>query len=65
MAMLTTGTTHTGMSAKSGSHAEHSEDRAHQHGDNCGHPQVPHSGHIDYLHDQHRHAAPGAAWVEH
>ena len=29
-----------------------------QHGDDCGHPAVPHGDHVDYVHDGHRHAVP-------
>jgi len=37
----------------------------HQHGENCGHPAVPHGDHVDYLHDGHRHAPHGAHYDEH
>jgi zinc transport system permease protein len=29
----------------------------HEHGENCGHPPVPHDDHVDYRHDGHLHAA--------
>ena len=37
----------------------------HRHGENCGHPAVPHGDHVDYLHDGHRHAAHGEHYDEH
>ena len=37
----------------------------HEHGDDCGHPAVPHEDHIDYIHDGHRHAAHGSHYDEH
>ena len=42
--------------------ADHADDEhAHEHGDDCGHPAVPHGDHVDYVHDGHRHAAPRRA----
>jgi zinc transport system permease protein len=41
------------------------EQHVHEHGDDCGHPAVPHGDHIDYVHDGHRHAAHGAHYDEH
>lgn len=38
---------------------------AHEHGDGCGHPAVPHGDHVDYLHDGHRHAPHGGHYDEH
>ena len=38
----------------------------HQHGPNCGHLQIEHGGHVDYLHDGHLcHQEKGGAVVEH
>lgn len=37
----------------------------HRHGDDCGHPAVPHGDHVDYVHDGHRHAAHGEHYDEH
>jgi zinc transport system permease protein len=37
----------------------------HEHGDDCGHPAVPHGDHVDYVHDGHRHAAHGGHYDEH
>lgn len=36
---------------------EHPDTHIHRHGGpDCGHPVVPHAGHVDYLHDGHRHS---------
>ncbi len=48
--------------------AEHhlvGEDHEHVHGDECGHPAVPHGDHVDYVHDGHRHAVHGSHYDEH
>ena len=46
--------------------AGHSEgEHAHAHGDDCGHPAVPHGDHVDYVHDGHRHAPHGEHYDEH
>jgi zinc transport system permease protein len=37
----------------------------HVHGDDCGHPAVPHGDHVDYVHDGHRHAPHGEHYDEH
>jgi zinc transport system permease protein len=37
----------------------------HEHGDDCGHPAVPHGDHVDYVHDGHRHAPHGEHYDEH
>ncbi len=37
----------------------------HAHGDDCGHPAVPHGDHVDYVHDGHRHAPHGRHYDEH
>jgi zinc transport system permease protein len=37
----------------------------HAHGDECGHPAVPHGDHIDYVHGGHRHAMHGDHYDEH
>ena len=37
----------------------------HEHGDDCGHPAVPHGDHVDYIHDGHRHAPHGEHYDEH
>ena len=40
-------------------------DHDHLHGEECGHPAVPHGDHVDYVHDGHRHAAHGRHYDEH
>lgn len=37
----------------------------HVHGEDCGHPAVPHGDHVDYLHGGHRHAPHGEHYDEH
>jgi zinc transport system permease protein len=37
----------------------------HTHGEDCGHPAVPHGDHVDYIHDGHRHAPHGEHYDEH
>ena len=44
---------------------DEAEDHLHQHGPGCGHPVVSHEGHLDYVHDGHRHAPHGAHYDEH
>ncbi|HLH39771.1 MAG TPA: hypothetical protein VKX39_11545 [Bryobacteraceae bacterium] len=34
-------------------------ERGHQHGENCGHPAVPHGDHVDYLVGGHLHHCHG------
>jgi zinc transport system permease protein len=46
-------------------HTVSSEDHAHEHGETCGHPAVPHGDHVDYVHDGHRHAPHGSHYDEH
>jgi zinc transport system permease protein len=41
------------------------ESHEHAHGEDCGHPAVPHADHVDYVHDGHRHAAHGGHYDEH
>ena len=41
------------------------DEHAHEHGPDCGHPAVPHGDHVDYVHDGHRHAAHGEHYDEH
>ena len=41
------------------------EQHEHEHGDDCGHPAVPHGDHVDYVHDGHRHAPHGSHYDEH
>jgi zinc transport system permease protein len=41
------------------------EQHQHRHGDDCGHPAVPHGDHVDYVHDGHRHAQHGGHYDEH
>ena len=50
-----------------GGHDDHLEagEHPHRHGDDCGHPAVPHGDHVDYVHDGHRHAPHGAHYDEH
>lgn len=42
-----------------------SDEHPHEHGEDCGHPAVPHGDHVDYIHDGHRHAAHGGHYDEH
>jgi zinc transport system permease protein len=44
---------------------EVTDEHPHVHGDDCGHPAIPHGDHIDYVHDGHRHAAHGGHYDEH
>ena len=44
---------------------DEAEDHLHAHGPGCGHEEVRHEDHTDYLHDGHRHAAHGAHYDEH
>ncbi|RJS47605.1 metal ABC transporter permease [Nocardioides cavernaquae] len=44
---------------------EISDEHPHQHGDDCGHPAIPHGDHVDYVHNGHRHAAHGEHYDEH
>src|SRR3954471_6411042 len=48
-----------------GRHTVAPELHAHKHGDDCGHPAVPHGDHVDYVHDGHRHATHGSHYDEH
>ena len=41
------------------------EEHAHEHGQDCGHPAVPHGDHVDYVHDGHRHAPTESHYDEH
>lgn len=41
------------------------ERHGHEHGEDCGHPAVPHGDHVDYVHDGHRHAPHGTHYDEH
>ena len=41
------------------------EEHPHAHGPGCEHPAVEHAGHIDYVHDGHRHAPHGDHYDEH
>jgi zinc transport system permease protein len=41
------------------------EQHPHEHGQDCGHPAVPHGDHVDYVHDGHRHAVHGEHYDEH
>lgn len=47
--------------------AGHTDDHEHphEHGEDCGHPAVPHGDHVDYVHDGHRHAPHGEHYDEH
>jgi zinc transport system permease protein len=40
-------------------------DHDHVHGEDCGHPAIPHDDHVDYVHGGHRHAAHGSHYDEH
>lgn len=44
---------------------DEAEDHLHAHGPGCGHEEVDHEDHTDYLHGGHRHAAHGAHYDEH
>jgi zinc transport system permease protein len=44
---------------------DEAEDHLHLHGPGCGHEEIAHEEHTDYLHDGHRHAAHGAHYDEH
>lgn len=46
-------------------HACAGHDTAHQHGPGCGHPQVPHGDHLDYLVAGHLHHAHGGHCDDH
>ena len=46
-------------------HTPAEEDHTHAHGEDCGHPAVPHGDHVDYVHDGHRHASHGGHYDEH
>jgi hypothetical protein len=37
----------------------------HVHDVDCGHPAIPHETHVDYVHDEHRHAGHDAHYDEH
>jgi len=41
------------------------EEHPHVHGPGCGHRAVEHAGHVDYVHDGHRHAAHQDHYDEH
>ena len=41
------------------------EEHPHVHGPGCGHQSVEHAGHVDYVHDGHRHAPHGDHYDEH
>ena len=45
-------------------HVPHA-DHTHEHGENCGHPAVPHGDHVDNVHDGHRHFRHDDHWCEH
>ncbi len=47
-----------------GAHLE-TDPHPHEHGDDCGHPAVPHGDHVDYVHGGHRHAPHGEHYDEH
>ncbi|VXB30069.1 metal ABC transporter permease [Nocardioides sp. AX2bis] len=46
-------------------HAHAHDEDDHAHGEDCGHPAVPHGDHLDYVHDGHRHAPHGGHYDEH
>jgi zinc transport system permease protein len=37
----------------------------HTHGPGCGHDEVSHDDHLDYVHEGHRHAPHGSHYDEH
>jgi hypothetical protein len=41
------------------------KDHKHQHGTNCGHVQIKHGDHTDYIHDGHIHHVEGSHVDEH
>ena len=41
------------------------DEHPHAHGEDCGHPAVPHGDHLDYVHGPHRHAVHGEHYDEH
>ncbi|GGG64723.1 hypothetical protein GCM10011374_30510 [Kocuria dechangensis] len=43
--------------------AEHTKEE-HTHGENCGHRAVLHGGHVDYIHDGHKHSEHGDHYDE-
>jgi hypothetical protein len=43
----------------SSGHECSTHDRAHKHGENCGHERVPHGDHVDYLVEGHLHHQHG------
>jgi zinc transport system permease protein len=47
-----------------GEHVQ-AEQHVHVHDERCGHPQVPHDDHVDYLHEGHLHAQHGRHYDEH
>lgn len=49
---------------RAGRHAA-TEEHAHEHGLDCGHPRIQHGDHVDYLHDGERHAAHADHWDRH
>jgi zinc transport system permease protein len=44
---------------------ETAEQHPHRHGENCGHPQVQHGDHTDFIHEGHRHAQHADHYDEH
>lgn len=47
-------------------HRRHDTDHdAHWHGESCGHEQVQHEDHLDWVHDGHRHAQHDGHYDEH
>jgi zinc transport system permease protein len=44
---------------------EVTDEHPHVHGEDCGHPAIPHGDHVDYVHDGHRHAPHGEHYDEH
>ena len=46
--------------------AKHEHDHTdHEHGPDCGHEAVEHEGHVDYVHDGHRHWWNRDHWDKH
>lgn len=41
------------------------DEHPHEHGEDCGHPAVPHGDHVDYIHGGHRHAPHSGHYDEH
>ena len=43
----------------------HENHNDHEHGPGCGHEEVMHGDHVDYVHDGHRHFLKDGKWFHH